>query len=161
MKTKIFITAGCLMLIVFTFGQNKQPSKAEMKAMEVENSIQSGRYEIAVNKANPMGGNVRHLTSDYSVRISGDSTYVFLPYFGRAYSAPLNGEGGIKVATIMDNYKIDFKERKGYSINYIAKGTDDTYRFSITIWTNGNATIHVSCNHRQAISYLGNLELSN
>ena len=144
---------------ISVFGQTKQSGKAEIKAAKVEKSIRSGQYEIIVNQVNPMSGGVRHLTPDYSVRISGDSSYVYLPYFGRAYSAPYGGDGGIKAATLMGNYKVDYKEGKNYSIGFSAKGDNDTYRFSISVWTNGSTSINVTCNNRQAINYMGYLKL--
>ena len=159
MKTKVFITALCMILVIAAFGQDKQPTKAEIKSAKVEKSIRSGNYEITVNQANPMSGGIRNLTSDYSVRISGDSSYVYLPYFGRAYSAPYGGDGGIKASTLMDNYKVDYKEGKSYSIGFSLKATNDTYRFSITLWTDGSTSINVTCNNRQAINYLGYLKL--
>jgi len=159
MKTKVFIVTGCLIIAGFVSGQTKQPSKAEIKAAKIESKVQSGAYEITVNQVSPMSGRSRYLTPSYSVRISGDSAYVYLPYFGRAYSAPLNGDGGIKVSTTMDNYTIDIKKGKGYSISFKAKGTNDTYQFSISVWTNGKASINVTCNNRQPISYLGELIL--
>ena len=161
MKTKIFITAGCLILAIFASGQNKQSDKEEKKTMNVEESIQSGSYEIVVNQANPINGMIWHLTSYYSIRILGDSSYVYLPYFGRVYTAfPYDGDGGIKVNNLMDSYNVDFKKEKEYSINFTAKGTHDIYRFSMSVWKNGNASINVTCNNRQAISYLGELILS-
>jgi hypothetical protein len=157
---KVLITTGwCLLFAVLAFGQNKPPSKVEIKAAKVENAVQSGRYAITVNQVSPMSGSVRPLTPDYSVRISGDSAYVYLPYFGRAYSAPMSGEGGIRVSTTMDSYKVVYKKGKNYSIRFTAKGVDDTYQFSITLWTNGKASIHVTCNNRQAIDYSGELVL--
>jgi len=159
MKTKIFITISCLILAGFVFGQNKQPSKAEIKAAKVESKIRSGVYEITVNRVNPMSGMSRYLTSTYSVRISGDSAYVYLPYFGRAYSAPMNGEGGIKASTTMDNYQVDYKNGKSYFINFQVKGTNDTYWLSISLWQNGKASVNVTCNNLQPISYRGELIL--
>jgi len=159
MKTKIFITTVCLISAGFVFGQNKQPGKAEITAMKVESKIQSQSYEITVNRVNPMSGKSRYLTSGYSVRISSDSAYVYLPYFGRAYSTPMNGDGGIKTSTAMDNYKVDYKKGKSWSINFRAKGADDTYRFSISVWTSGKASVNVTCNNRQPISYWGDLVL--
>jgi len=159
MKTKIFFTTVCLISATFVFGQNKQSGKAEITAMKVENKIRSNSYEIKVNRVNPAYGKSRFLTSDYSVRISGDSAYVYLPYFGRAYSAPMNGDGGIKTSTVTDNYKVDYKKGKSYSINFRAKGADDTYQFSISVWTSGKASVNVTSNNRQPISYWGDLVL--
>ena len=160
MKRKIFITMVCSMLAVFVLGQNKPASKAEIKAAKIEEQIQSGCYEITVNQVNPMNGRVRHLTPDYSVRISGDSSLVYLPYFGRAYSAPMNGEGGIIITNIMDDYKVSYNEKKkGYFIDFTAKGMNDTYRFSVTVWTNGSVSFQVTSNNRQSIGYSGYLRL--
>jgi hypothetical protein len=159
MKTKFFVIIGSLMLAGFVFGQNKQPSKADIKAAKVESLVQSGLYEIIVNQVHPISGQVRHLTSHYSARFSGDSAYVYLPYFGRAYSAPYGGDGGINLTTIMDSYKVVSKKGKSFSIDFTAKGANDIYRFSIEVWANARASIHVTCNNRQAISYLGELKL--
>jgi len=157
MKTKLFITMVCLIFSAFAFGQNKQPSKAEIKATKVENMINSGYYEITVNQANPMSGNVIHLAYNYSVRVSGDSVYISLPYFGRVYSTPYGGEGGIKIASLMNDYKVNFRKKKSYSIDFKSKSAIDIYKFSIDLTKNGMAFIHVICNNRQTISYSGEI----
>jgi hypothetical protein len=130
-------------------------SKAEIKAAKIDSVIHSGSYEIIINQVNPMSGSVRHVSPAYSVRFSGDSTYIYLPYFGRVYSAPIDGEGGIKITNLMNNYKIDNKKSKNYSINFSSRGTNDTYRFSINVWTTGRAFINVTCNNRHAFCYSG------
>ena len=38
-----------------------------------------------------MNGKTVYLTSPYSVKISNDSAYIELPYFGVAYSVPYGG----------------------------------------------------------------------
>jgi hypothetical protein len=159
MKTKIYVIAVCLMFAACASRQNTQSGKADIKTAKVENAIQSSRYEVNVNIVNPMNGQVRHLTSHYSVRISGDSTYVSLPYFGRAYSAPYGGEGGINITNLIYDYNVNYKKGKSYSIDFKAPGANDIYRFSMDISTSGKASIRVTCNNRQAISYLGELIL--
>jgi len=159
METKIFIAALCLILATSAFSQNKQPTKAEIKAAKVDQSIKSGRYEIAVNQVNPMTGRVRHLIPNYPIRISGDSCYVYLPYFGRAYSIPYGGDGGIKATGVMEDYKMNYKEGKNYSISFSVKGDDDIFRFLISVFTNGSTSVNVTSNNRQAINYLGYLTL--
>ena len=157
-KKLIFITFLSF-AVFFSFGQNKQPSKKELLVTKVEYSIQSGKYEISVNRVHPMRSSVLHLTSEYNVRISGDSAYVNLPYFGRVYVASFNEDGGIKLATSIDNYKVENKKGKNYSIDFSAKGSNDVFRFSITVWTNGTASINVTCNNRQGIRYSGEMKL--
>jgi len=65
------------------------------------------------------------------VFITALSMILAISVFGRAYSAPYGGDVGIKAVALMDNYKVDYKGGKSYSIAFSSKGTDDTYQFSI------------------------------
>jgi len=80
------------------FAQSKQERK-EQKERVVREIVDSGRIKIDVDRAVPMAGRSVNLTSPYSLEIHGDSILSYLPYFGRAYSAPYGG-GDFVVATI-------------------------------------------------------------
>jgi len=160
MKPKLFLLAGLLVFAGFAFGQ-KETRQQKVAAVEakVKKAVESGRYELNIDKANPMGGHTIHLTSEYTLRMSNDSAYSYLPYFGRAYSAPMNGEGGIKFSEKTTEKAVVFKDKKGYTINFKVRGADDTYRFLVTIWLNGSVSINVTSNNRQTIDFSGNLLL--
>ena len=61
----------------------------------VREIVDSGRIKIDVDRAVPMAGRSVNLTSPYSLEIHGDSILSYLPYFGRAYSAPYGGGEGL------------------------------------------------------------------
>lgn len=70
--------------------------KKEQKEKEVKELIECKRFTIDVNRAIPMGGRSLNLTSPYSLEMRGDSAISYLPYFGRAYSAPYGGGDGLR-----------------------------------------------------------------
>ena len=76
------------------FAQSKQERK-EQKERVVREIVDSGRIKIDVDRAVPMAGRSVNLTSPYSLEIHGDSILSYLPYFGRAYSAPYGGGEGL------------------------------------------------------------------
>jgi len=76
------------------FAQSKQERK-EQKEKVVREIVDSGCIKIDVDRAVPMAGRSVNLTSPYSLEIHGDSILSYLPYFGRAYSAPYGGGEGL------------------------------------------------------------------
>ena len=70
--------------------QEKDP--AVVKAL-----VESKNYVFKADYVNPQTGRSRSLTSEYDLTIKPGEVISYLPYFGRAYSAPINSEGGIKI----------------------------------------------------------------
>ncbi|MBP1640105.1 MAG: hypothetical protein H6Q17_1688 [Bacteroidetes bacterium] len=161
MKTKCFLLIGLLVFsgIVWSQNENRQSKKAAKEA-KVKKVVESGRFQVTMNQAHPMGGRMISLTPDYTLTLARDSAISYLPYFGRAYSAPLNSEGGIKFAELMRDKKISFNAKKGnYILNFKVQAKEDTYHFFITVWLNGTATVNVTSNNRQGIDFSGEVFL--
>ena len=157
MKTKCFLLIGLLVFsgVVWCQNENRQSKKAAKEA-KVKKVVESGRFQVTMNQAHPMGGRMMSLTPDYTLVLAKDSAISYLPYFGRAYSAPLNSEGGIKFAELMRDKKISFNAKKGsYILNFKVQAKEDTYHFLITVWLNGTATVNVTSNNRQGIDFSG------
>ena len=94
-NVRLFWLLGIVLLLAgqSLYAQSKK-EKREQKANEVKELIDSKRFTIDVNRAIPMGGRSLNLTSPYSLEMRGDSVISYLPYFGRAYSAPYGGGDG-------------------------------------------------------------------
>ena len=89
-----------------------------------------------------------------------DSVSVYLPYYGRAYSAPYGGgEGGIKTNGKYTNYKQSINKKKNkYTISFSANSKEDKYEFLIDIFSSGDVYIHVQSRNQQSISFSGELD---
>jgi D-Tyr-tRNAtyr deacylase len=161
MKTKFFLLTGLLVFVGIVWSQNEdRQSKMAAKEAKVKKIVDSERFQMTMNQANPMGGRMISLTPEYTLTLAKDSVISYLPYFGRAYSAPLNSEGGIKFTELIHDKKISFNAKKGnYTLSFKAQTKEDTYLFFITIWLNGNVTVSVTSNNRQPIDFSGEILL--
>lgn len=160
-----------LMVLVVVLLAGGQPSFAQKDAKQkdaktkksekkewVKKQLESGRYEIEVDKMSPRRGNTKHLSSDYSLKLRGDSVISYLPYYGRVYSAPYGGSGSLDFTTLVSDYKLTYDKKGKATIKFNAKTDEDTYAFVVNVFENGSASVSVSCMNRQSILFYGELD---
>lgn len=112
-----------------------------------------------MDRAVPMAGRSVNLTSPYSLEIHGDSILSYLPYFGRAYSAPYGGGEGLTFKEVAAE-KEQTSEKKGSSeIKFRVKTKEDVYMFRVEVYPNGSVTINVTPVNKQAITFYGDVAL--
>lgn len=162
MKTSKCIIA---LLLIITAGfsatlsaQTKQEKK-EQKKQAVKELIVSENYKIDVRTASPMTGRPVQLTSHYSLEIKNDSVFSHLPYYGRAYSIPYGGGEGLIFKAPLKEYKMKMGKKGDAKIEFSARNPEDEFKYTITVFTNGSASINVSMQNRQSIGYQGELDM--
>lgn len=121
----------------------------------VQNFIQSKEFVFKAQTVLPMTGPSRQLTSDYDVRFLGDSIVAYLPYFGRAYSAGYGEGGGIDFTSTKFDYKAKQRHKGGWDISITPQDAKDVRQLNITVSEDGYATLQVTSNNRQPISFYG------
>lgn len=131
--------------------------KREQKAKEVKELIENKRFTIDVNRAIPMGGRALNLTSPYTLEVRGDSAVSYLPYFGRAYSAPYGGGDGLRFEKSITDYQTSFNKKGTAQIQFRTRTDDDTYAFNMQVFPNGSATITVVPVNKQSITFHGEM----
>jgi len=123
---------------------------------EIKGLIEAKRYVFIAQSATPMGGRFIQLTSPYDLKVRPDSVISYLPYYGRAYSAPLDpSKGGIQFTSTDFEYTQAARKKGGWEILIKPKDVRDPRQLSLTIGAGGNATLQVVSNDRQAISFNG------
>lgn len=164
MKTKIAILSVLFCLMSFSvFAQEK--SKKELKAErdlqkqnEIEKLIADKKFDFEAQKANPQGGQFIILDyNTYFLKFNPEKITCDLPFFGRAFSVPYGGDGGIKFEGTPENYKMQ-KKKKSYEIKTSVRGKDDFYNLMLTVFFDGNATLSINSNNRAFISYEGEIK---
>ncbi len=156
------------MMVFSTISAQAQTSKADKqsaKAADLKRIIDSKSYIFAANQAYPMGGGMINLTGiNFDLKLANDTLTTFLPYYGVAYSAPLNPmDGGIKLTTTKFNYKVDQKKNGTYQIeirpiNPEVRGSGDVNWMVLSVSAGGYATLQVFCFNRQPITFNGWLQ---
>ncbi len=166
---RILIIFSIILLPVYLIAQvqnikSKKEIRAEKKAkieQSVKSLLKSKHFTFVVRTANPMVGPTIALTSDYDIKITKDSTYSFLPYYGEAYQVKYgNTDGGIKFETVMYNYEIEFNDRTSfYEIKFEVIDPIETFKVNLNISSSGYGNLKIISNTRQAISYDGILDM--
>ena len=118
--------------------------------------VETKHFVFTAQTVLPLGGAMRQLTSEYDVKLSSDSLITYLPYFGRAYG-PINpgDDGGIKFTSTKFDYKTKARKKGGWDIMITPKDNRDVRQLNFTISASGYASLQVSSNNRQSISYNG------
>jgi uncharacterized protein DUF4251 len=126
---------------------------------QVDSLINSKHYTFKAERMNPQRGGQKYLTSEYFLRVAGDSLISALPYFGRAYTAPINPEdAGYDFTSTNFNYNVVPKKKGSHQITINTKDKMNTVTFVLTVYNNGNSYLQVTSVNRQPISYTGYLK---
>ena len=130
---------------------------AQDKEQEIKELVLSKDFAFKVDNVVPMSGNSRIITSYYDLQLIKDSIAVYLPYFGRAYSATFgNTEGGVRLNGSNFDYKIKERRKGGWEIT-IRPQDPEIREMNLTISREGYASLNVTSNNRQPISYNGRI----
>jgi len=128
---------------------------ATEKSLQLQNRIAEKNFIFRAQTALPAGGQAVNLTSEYDLRIKGDSVIGFLPYFGRAFTASYNEEGGIRFTSTANEFSVQQKKKGGWEINVLPKGANDVRQLYLSVSPEGYSTLQVMLVNRQPISFQG------
>lgn len=145
-----------LAFLIIMFGGFPELRAQEKGAAEIQQMIDTKNFIFKAETANPQSGRTRQLTQEYDLTVSGDKIICFLPYYGRAYNAPVSSEGGIKFTSIDFSFEIK-NVKKGWEITMKPNDVTDVHQMYLTVFTNGRATLEVTSNNRQNISFNGHV----
>ena len=138
--------------------KSKKELRAEKEVKKIEETkalVESKTFVFDARNVNPMGGRSMTLTTQYDVKVTSDSIYSYLPYFGVAYSASYGGTDSPMIfEEPFETCEME-KTKKGYLVKVSVKNGNDRLDFSFHISEAGSTTLHVSSINRQAISYNG------
>lgn len=128
----------------------------EKNELTTQQLLESKNYIFKAESVNPPRGRFRQLTSEYDLVVTSDSVIAYLPYFGRAYSAPINSaEGGIKFTSADFEYSMDKKKKRSYEVVIKPKDIQDVQTLYLTVFDNKKASLRVNSINRESISFNG------
>ncbi|MBO4360004.1 MAG: DUF4251 domain-containing protein [Eubacteriaceae bacterium] len=130
----------------------------EVKARAVQEMLDERSYQIDINYMIPLRASPRAV-SLYSVIVDGSTIDSHLPYIGDARSVPYGGGKGLTFKEDIQSYTDKGWEKGCRTILINVKNEEDTYVYTLEVFENGDAAIHVSSQNRDNISYRGALDL--
>ena len=126
----------------------------------IENTINSKHYSFKASTAIPLSGGLIQLSaSNYDLIVSPKVVTCYLPFFGRAYSAPSNSsDGGIKFLSTDFDYNIKRKTKRGWYIEIKPRDNHDVRLLMLDVSKSGYASLTVISNNRQPMFFGGTIE---
>ena len=151
------IVYGLPLFLVFGFSNAQDPKKVH-ETVAVNALVEAQRFEFVAASANPMRGRSVFLSQGYTLYVSKDTIEADLPYYGRAYQAPMNpNDAGIKFTSTDFTYTLKDRKKKGWDI--FIKTNDATLptQLNLSIFADGSASLRVTSMDRQSISFYGHI----
>lgn len=161
---KHLLFAIILLFPALTMNALTAPSKEKDTNKENTFKLLEGKqYMFIAESFSSQKGYTSTVNSYYHLTVNGDSATAYLPFFGRAYSSSMVGEGGIEFDNEMIEYtselKVKRKEKNNQTQIYIEiKGELDTYRCHLSVSSNGFTSLSVSSNNKQGMSFNGRIK---
>ncbi len=151
---KTFIKRLFLVACIFCAkALSAQDSTAVQKMLAAQNFVFDAQTAISQNGSN------RQLTDGYTLSVTKDKIVAYLPYFGIAYSAPLDREkAGIEFSTTTYTYQAVPGKKGRTEIKIVPENISaDVRDITITVFSNGTASLHVNSNLRQSMDFEGEI----
>ncbi|MBI9061012.1 MAG: DUF4251 domain-containing protein [Marinilabiliaceae bacterium] len=146
----------------FTLSAQEKKSKKELKQEKFDQTmelINKGNFKFEARRAYPQGGRSIDLTTNYGfITVKQEAAEGDLPFFGRAYTASYGGDGGIKFDGEMLDKNIEVNQKKQKVILTFEVRDKDTYKVTMDIGYNGNASVGITSNNRSHINYQGEIK---
>lgn len=148
-------------LLLQACGTTRSAAEKEQMAVEIRQAVERSDFIFEATYAYPTGYRSVYLSPHYHVKVSPDTVKAYLPYYGRAYRAPMNPrEGGFNFTSTNFDYKLIPGNKKGnWQSEVTIRDLDRPVTFRFDIWENGTARLDVNDMNRQAISFQGNIEI--
>ena len=146
------------MLLIGTSFIRISPSYSQV-SNSIADLIKAQNYVFVAQTASPSRGGLRQLDPGYDLVVKKDSVVAFLPYFGRSYNAPTDPtQGGIKFTSTDFEYNLKDRKKGGWDIQIKPKDNKDVRILQLSVFENGSASLIVTSNSRQNISFNGRIE---
>ncbi len=152
------MAAGLLLLGCAT--QQELAERRELTRRAVEQAVADRQLRIDVTSMSTMRYGTRMVTSDFFLRLHGDTLQSYLPYLGQAYQAPMASPArGLNFEERIARLTESRPKADQVRLDIDVKTDEDTYHYIVDIFNTGKADIRVQSQHRDAISFNGDCQL--
>ncbi len=128
----------------------------------MKNLVENKQYTFVAQNATPLGGRMIHLNPIFDVRVSGDTIVSELPYYGRAFVAPIGRtDGGIRFVSTKQDYILKQRKKGGWDVTIKPKDARDVREMNFRIGKTGYTSLTVTSNNRQMINFNGYIMQNN
>jgi hypothetical protein len=120
--------------------------------------VESKNFIFQAQTALPMRGGARHLTTQYDLKVTSTAIVSDLPYFGRAFVAPMSpAQSPLQFTSTKFDYATTTRKDGGWEI--VIRPTDyrEVRSMTLTVSAAGYTTLQVTNLNRDPISFNGDI----
>ena len=157
MSNTINICPRLLLIFLLSTTLFRATAQHEAKSsLTIAELLNSKKFVFNAQSATPTGGRVIQLTSSYGFKLSNDSLKADLPYFGRAFSAPISPtESPLRFTSTEFTYLVQPRRKERWDVSIKPNDAREVRQMTLNVSSSGYGTLQVISNNRQAISFYG------
>lgn len=149
MKKIAFLFLLCLTWAGLAQSQQTDPEKLQA-------AVDSKTFVFEGRQATGMRGRMIQMDPGYTLDVSPEKVVADLPFFGRSYqSTPGSTDGGLKFEFTEFTYEVKPRKKGGWDINIEPTEQNDIRSIFLTIQKTGNASLRITSNSKEGMSYSG------
>lgn len=142
--------------------QQERAAQREQKRQEVAEAVAKRQLHIDITSMSTLRYGSKAVTSDFFLELRGDTLQSYLPYLGRAYQGPMHSPSiGLNFETCVRSISETRPKSNRSRFEIGVKTEEDSYQYVVEVYDTGQANIRVSSQHRDPISYDGEVVTTN
>ena len=150
-RTLLFLV-GMIVSSVAVHAQNESDESS------MQTLLKSKRYTFTAQFAQPLSGRQVNLTTLYTVTLTPDSLLCDLPYYGVAYTAPIDPtKNGLHFTSLHFDYEVMPAKHGRYIVSIRINDRTTVQQMYLSVSKKGYASLRVTPQSKQAISYYGSV----
>lgn len=161
--THIGVAFILAMMLLQACGGTRSAAEKQKLAADITLGVETPDFTFKARHAYPTGYRSVYLSPYYDVKVQADTVKAYLPYYGRAYRAPMDPrEGGYRFTSTDFEYSAQPGKRQGnWEVVIRINDVDRPVTFRFDIWDSGSARLDVTDVDRQQISFQGEVVVNN
>lgn len=168
----LYMSTICISALCF--GNCSASHGTNTSSKQITNAISNRQFTFVAEQALPQDYSfaqilnntntlsLLQLSNDYQITVNPTRIEVDLPFFGRAYQAPIpSDKGGFK--SVINHFKYDYSKasKNGFiNIRITPKNDKELEFITLKVSENGKTIVTVVSNQKQPMSFLGTIKIS-
>ena len=150
------VVAVLLSVLAACATKQERAERLAQTRMGIMEALAKRQLRIEVRSMNTMRYGSRIVTPDFFLELRGDTLRSYLPYMGVAHQAPMASPSeGLNFETVMKSYHQSNPKPDLARLEIEAKTKEDFFVYHIEVYYTGKAFISVQSQHRDPISFDG------
>ena len=150
------VVAVLLSVLAACATKQERAERLAQTRMGIMEALAKRQLRIEVRSMNTMRYGSRIVTPDFFLELRGDTLRSYLPYLGVAHQAPMASPSeGLNFETVMKSYHQSNPKPDLARLEIEAKTKEDFFVYHIEVYYTGKAFISVQSQHRDPISFDG------